>query len=577
MLTSLSRVLTLYVLLAPSTVFADTLHVDADLATGLNDGSSWADAYQGPLGLQAALATAVSGDRIFVAGGWYAPALTGDRSASFVLQNGVELYGGCQGDETDPSERPLGASPSILSGDQFQDGGFPTAPDDNSYHVVVASAGTDATAVLDRFLIENGAAEGTYPDSAGGGLLALDAGPTVRGCFFRRHRADSSGGACYVLGGAPIFTDCVFVLSEAHFGGGGISIGQSVGIRIERCRFRRNTVTWALFPDGAAVDIWAESDVTITESLFWDNLAGRGGGIVSSDDSTVSFRGNTVVGNRADGHRNAGLQDEGAGVTVANCLFWDNEGDDPQGPASHITGAAASYCLIEGGFPGVGNISAAPQFNDPGAGGFRLEPGSPGIDAGHNALVTPGSTTDTTGAPRFSDDPQTPDTGIGSTPIVDMGAYETQGPAYLSFCDDTDGSLASCPCGNPGAPDTGCDVKQATGGVGLDVLLQETEPQNRVTLVGSGFKLSATPTAIVLRAPGLDPNAPVVFGDGLRCVGVPLVRLAATFSVTGISNHTLGHGAMSGDWYYQLWFRNTLAAFCTPDAFNLSNGRVITW
>ena len=40
--------------------------------------------------------------------------------------------------------------------------------------------------------------------------------------------------------------------------------------------------------------------------------------------------------------------------------------------------------------------------------------------------VPPGILTDLDGRPRFVDDPDTPDTGNGTPPIVDMGAYEFQ-------------------------------------------------------------------------------------------------------------------------------------------------------
>ena len=57
------------------------------------------------------------------------------------------------------------------------------------------------------------------------------------------------------------------------------------------------------------------------------------------------------------------------------------------------------------------------------------------------------------------------------------------------------------------------------------------------------------------------------------------MRLAATFASGGSSTHVAGHGpaAGSGDFHYQLWFRNTPAAFCTSGAFNLSNGRTLAW
>ena len=92
--------------------------------------------------------------------------------------------------------------------------------------------------------------------------------------------------------------------------------------------------------------------------------------------------------------------------------------------SGHYASVAVSHSLVEGGWPGTGNIDADPLFVDPGNGDYRLSPGSPCIDAGRNSSVWYGTTHDLRGAPRFLDDPLTPDTGIGPAPIVDMGAYE---------------------------------------------------------------------------------------------------------------------------------------------------------
>ena len=48
------------------------------------------------------------------------------------------------------------------------------------------------------------------------------------------------------------------------------------------------------------------------------------------------------------------------------------------------------------------------------------------MDAGNNTLVPGGTTVDVRGLPRFFDDPDVPDTGVGNVPpgVVDMGAYE---------------------------------------------------------------------------------------------------------------------------------------------------------
>jgi hypothetical protein len=123
--------------------------------------------------------------------------------------------------------------------------------------------------------------------------------------------------------------------------------------------------------------------------------------------------------------------------------------------------------------------------------------------------------------------------------------------------------------------------------VRLDVAAQLYFPQNRATRFGTGYPPTSMPAAVVIRAASLDPAAPVVFGDGLaapvvfgdglRCVGTPLVRLGAGAAIGGTSVHVIGHGAMGATFYYQLWFRNQPPAFCTPDAFNLSNGRALAW
>jgi hypothetical protein len=149
-----------------------------------------------------------------------------------------------------------------------------------------------------------------------------------------------------------------------------------------------------------------------------------------------------------------------------------------------------------------------------------------------------------------------------------------------AFCNAADGALATCPCANPGAPDTGCDNAQATGGVSLALVAQTTSP-NGATLQGTGFSTMGAPTAIVIRSNALDPSSPVIFGDGLRCVSAsPLVRLAATTAVSGTSVHAVNHGAMAGpgDFYYQVWYRNTPSTYCDPfAAFNLSSGLRLGW
>src|SRR5262245_5238817 len=83
--------------LTASAAHAQIEYVDANLTTGLNNGTSWANAYRGPLGLQNALALAPSA--VWVARGTYKPTSTGSRTASFVLHDGDLIYGGFAGGE----------------------------------------------------------------------------------------------------------------------------------------------------------------------------------------------------------------------------------------------------------------------------------------------------------------------------------------------------------------------------------------------------------------------------------------------------------------------------------------------
>lgn len=92
---------------------------------------------------------------------------------------------------------------------------------------------------------------------------------------------------------------------------------------------------------------------------------------------------------------------------------------------------------MQGGFAGVGNLSVDPQFRDAANGDHRLACGSPAIDSADNLMLVADTfdldddgdfgeivPTDLAGAARRIDDPATTDTGVGSAPIVDRGAFE---------------------------------------------------------------------------------------------------------------------------------------------------------
>lgn len=420
---------TLALLALTPALAADTFFVDADLVTGLDDGSSWADAFQGSEGLQDALALAVAGDEVWVAAGTYIPSQLGQRGVSFQPLNGVAVYGGFVGGESSPAERPpLGDAPSVLGGDLNGDDvfGFLT---DNSFHVVRA-VGTDASTILDGFTVRGGEAttNGSNRDRGGGILCLGPVGMTVRNCVFRDNRSSFGGAHGYVNnGGFPTFTDVRFLDGSGGLFGGAFDIASGGPVRYERCHFEGNVAN-----RGGALEIFATSGVIVSDCVFRDNVANSdgGGAIWMGSGGNTRVRNCTIVSNDSLVNAVGGLRNQGANnATVRNCIFWNNAGPGGvQNPGNQVNAATdVEYSLVEGGFGGggVGNIAADPQFVDLAGGDYRLGAASPAIDAGNSGEVLAGITVDHDGLPRMADVLTTVDTGAGGAPVVDMGAHES--------------------------------------------------------------------------------------------------------------------------------------------------------
>jgi hypothetical protein len=125
---------------------------------------------------------------------------------------------------------------------------------------------------------------------------------------------------------------------------------------------------------------------------------------------------------------------------VSNSILWGNTLGS--GASEQIFGAGnVQRTLVEGGWPGAGNLAGDPLFVDPAAGDLRTAQGSPAHDSASNLLVPfdlfdfdgdgfSGEPVprDLDGNLRFGFDPWATGFGVGwpgqDGVVVDMGAYE---------------------------------------------------------------------------------------------------------------------------------------------------------
>jgi hypothetical protein len=375
--------------------------------------------------LQAALTAAVSGEEIWLKEGVYKPTTSDPdpRKATFTLKSGVDVYGGFKGSETSREQRDWRKNVTVLSGDIDNNdtadahGVVALSTDingNNSYHVLIGN-GLAASTVLDGVTVTAGLANGAYPDQQGGGIRNSGGSPTFRNVIFSGNSA-SYGGGIFNDWSAPLFHNAVFSGNSASRGGGVYE--ESSTSAFHNVVFSGNSTS---LQGGGVFNSY--SDQTFVNVTFSGNSASCGGGL-------YNFRGMPLV--------------------LANVVMWGNAAVPGAGLWNDESTPLISYCDIQGCgsisacSSGTGNIETDPFFVDadgpddtPGTrdDNLRVKRNSPVIDAGKNSSVPGSVTTDLDGKPRFIDIPAVADTGDGTAPIVDMGAYEAFGvslsPVYL--------------------------------------------------------------------------------------------------------------------------------------------------
>lgn len=428
-------------------------YVDDSAAFSFYNGDSWTEPYKY---LTDALnfASMVGGGNceIWVAQGFYYPPKfqsSTDRNASFVIPSGLKLYGGFAGTETSLSQR---TSPAFfitaMSGSINS-----SAQTDNSYNVVVAD-GTGTSTLVDGFSITRGRASGSSANNQdrGAGVRIINGSPQFRNCKFISNQASFYGGGVHVSGGIPTFTDCLFYQNDCYNGqGGGIASTSPLNLRLVNCQFLGNSS----IGDGGGAYL-GNGPAEIVNCMFSGNAVnsslGYGGAVYATGESAdLIIRNTTVSGNFCAGSFGGVAARNGADISAYNSIFWGNTdtlanntlNENLYVNENQLSFLTTSHITWQGlaGAPG-----ADPQFvdadgNDNVLGttddNCRLQLTSPCIDSGSNTLISADITdinqngnaaeqipVDLDGNARRTDVNSVPDTGSGTAPIVDRGAYE---------------------------------------------------------------------------------------------------------------------------------------------------------
>lgn len=318
---------------------------------GIGDGQGSWNAASG--NLKAILDSVGPGDEIWVTKGTYRPH-PDSPDESFVLKEGVKLYGGFAGGETDLSQRNRVANVTILTGDLAGDdedrdeNGVTVSADrivGTNSKTVVKSIGCTAAAILDGFSICGGSRDNGH----GSGMRNENSSPTVTRCSFLGNRAGVYGGGMYNKNGSPAVNDCIFSGNGANRGGGMYNVDNSAPT-VTGCTFSYNR---ADFNGGGMYN--KNSSPTLTGCTFSKNGAGHFGGGLYSVNSSLTVNQCAFSGN-GTGINGGGMYNKNSSPTVYQCSFLGNNANDNGGGMLNYYNSfpTVNQCIFSGNSAGRG-------------------------------------------------------------------------------------------------------------------------------------------------------------------------------------------------------------------------------
>jgi predicted outer membrane repeat protein len=297
----------------------------------------------------------------------------------------------------------------------------------------------------------NGRFIGNICKDDGAGLYASDP-MTISNVLFQGNYAAENAGGMWDENGSQL-TDVRFLTNSAGVRGGGMVTRQAFGVAT-------GVYTRVLFQANSAQrggGIYSEvGSPFVYNSAFIGNSASEGGAVwdyyANPKLINTVIRGNsgtygsafcgmfgvfTLTGVTIYGNNGSYLiydYTSSDTLSIRNSIIWGNGGTVYSGDVT----VNARYSIVQGGCPGGWTcdhiLNVDPQFVNAAAGDLHLSPSSPAIDAGDNLVTNPSlPSTDLDGYARRADITFCANTGNGTSPFVDLGAYEAQmGPHAIT-------------------------------------------------------------------------------------------------------------------------------------------------
>jgi parallel beta-helix repeat protein len=465
--------------------FYDTLYVNDDAAPDGN-GLSWDTAYDN---LQTALQQIRDGNscagRIFVAAGIYPTTNdTADTTATFQLIDGVDIYGGFRGCESDPSQRNL-ADPNYAS--------ILTADADNDDYGDTQTVVTTADCLIDGFTVTQGINYGIYcksctadianciitqniggigegvrvdnaasvtiynsfiTNNGGAGIDCQNSGTrininkcTIQGNGFYTWAGDN-GIIAYDNFSQVNITNCIFggnCLRGINIGYGQSAVVQNCDVNdngdgiifsaqsgnIERCRIYRNSQGMCVLADCNIVNniIYDNEYIGIYLSSYAANTNLLNNLIYNNlyygiyTEVYAQVRGNTIVDNDDCGVGGYG------NPSVTSNIIWG------QSTSLDGTFTNVNYNCIQGGYAGTGNTSTNPQLDAE----YCLTSASTScIDNGNPNYVSDTNETDITGEFRCLNAARSTLNAVVDKGADEYNPYDLNFDSKINFMDFTE-------------------------------------------------------------------------------------------------------------------------------------------